>query len=189
MSQTSRKGNNIMLPKETVHIVVDDSTIAGGNSWGIIEPVWWSANIYEGSGLYEQSLQPFSQSQRYVFAVRWYLSEVNNGGHDQFYSNATGIVWQDALDGLKAMGIEKAANILRISADRLGGSPSLDREERDQQFEEHQPDFDDCDDALYKLQERVDFEERVMDFIRKHPSDFAFSGTIERVVLPQPRGT
>jgi hypothetical protein len=178
-----------MLPTEKVHVVVNDNTIATGDDWAVIEPVWWLANIYDGPGAYEQSLQPFSQSQRYVFAVRWYHSEVNNGGHLQFYSNSTGIVWQDALNGLEAMGLEKAANILRISADRLGGSPSLDRQERQDQLDEHQPDFEDCDEAFYKLQERVDFEEITIDFIRHHPSDFYFVGTIERIVLPKLRSS
>ena len=116
-----------MPRREKVHVVVNDDTIAAGDYWPVIEPVWWSADIYHGPGLYEQSLSPFTESQRFVFAVRWYFSEINNGGHRQFYSNSTGIVWQDALVGLEAIGISKAAQILQISADRLGGSPSLDR--------------------------------------------------------------
>lgn len=176
-----------MVKRERVHVVVDDKTIADGNHWDVIQPVWWTANIYDGPGVYQQSLQTFSDSQRHVFAVRWYLSEVNNGGHLQFYSNATGIVWSDALDGWRAMEVPKAAQILQISADRLGGSPSLDREERHDQLEEFQPDFDDCDEALYKLGTRIDFEFVMMEFIRSRPADFYFDGMIDRVVLPKLR--
>jgi hypothetical protein len=66
----------------------------------------------------------------------------------------------------------------------MGGSPSFEREDRQEQLAELQPDFADCDDAFYKLQEQMDIGARIMDFIRAHPQDFYFSGTIEKSVLP-----
>ena len=112
-----------MPRREKVHVQVDDATIAGDNPWAVIEPVWWLADIYDGAAAYEHSLQQFSQSQRFVFAVRWYIAEVNNGGHNQFYSNSTGIVWRDAVAGFEAIGAPRAATIVKISAERMGGSP------------------------------------------------------------------
>ena len=80
-------------------VLIDDAVIDGSNPMAAIDPLWWLANIYDGPDEYERSLQPFATPQRLVFAMCWYDAEVCNGGHDQFYSNSTGIVWRDALRG------------------------------------------------------------------------------------------
>lgn len=170
-----------MAKTERVHVEVNDETIAHGNSWVVIHPVWWSASIYDGPGIYDQQFSSFSDAQRHVFAIHWYVHEVENGGHKQFYSNSTGIVWPDARDGFEAIGLPRGAT---ISANRLGGNPSRDRLERWDQMEQESPDFGDCDDALYSLLEKVNLEDLLMDYIRSRPEDFYFSGEIERVVLP-----
>ena len=47
----------------------------------------------------------------------WYIAEVNNGGHDQFYFNSTGIVWKDALAGFGELGIDEAVEIIQEQLD------------------------------------------------------------------------
>jgi hypothetical protein len=126
---------------ETVRVTVDSNSITEGDPWKAIQPVWWSANIYDGPDEYDHSFRQFSRSQRFVFAVLWYQSQVNNGGHKQFYSNSTGIVWKDALAAFEALGAPEYANILQQSAERLGGVPSLERHERKLQLEEFEPHF------------------------------------------------
>lgn len=170
--------------RERVHVEVNDETIANGDSWAVIQPIWWSISIYDGAGVYEQDSSRFSAAQRHVFAIRWYVSQVQNGGHRQFYSNSTGIVWEDARSGFTAIGVPKGAAIIDVSASRLGGNPSRDRMERQDQLELHSPDFDDCDEAFAQLLKKVDLEANLMHYIRSRPADFYFSGDIERVVLP-----
>jgi hypothetical protein len=170
---------------ETVHIEIDASTIAGDDPMAVIDPVWWGATIYDGPAAYEKSLEPFSTPQRLVWAMLWYDAEGNNGGHDQFYANSTGIVWRDALQGFEAIGVPEAAAILRESARRLGGKPSLVREEREQQLDTFAPDFGDLDDRYYDLEKSVDVRAKMMEFIRSRPKDFLFSGEIERPALPK----
>jgi hypothetical protein len=155
-----------MIRREKVHVEVDDSTIAGGDPRAIIQPVWWLSTIYDGPGMYEHSLRQFSQSQRIVRAILLYVSEVCNGGHSQFYSNSSGIVWRDAMAGFEAISVPKGAAILAISAERLGGSPSLDRDERNEQLDAMHPDFGDVDEALYELKQRVNLDEKIMAFIQ-----------------------
>ena len=169
---------------ETVHVQVDDTTIAAGDPWAVIEPVWWSGNIYDGPEQYDLSLLPFSQSQRLVFAILWYQSEVENGGHHQFYYNSTGIVWKDALEAFRALEEPELIEILAESAARLGGSPSLDRQERFEQLNTLASDFNDLDDRFYDAQSSVYLDDRIMSFIRSRPSDFYFEGKIRRAVLP-----
>ncbi len=174
-----------MIRRETVHVEVNDATIAANDPAAVIHPVWWRARIYDGPIAYEKSLEQFSRSQRLIWAIHWYRSEVNNGGHRQFFSNSTGIVWRDALDGFEAIGAARAANIVKISADRLGGSPSLDWQERQDQLDSHEPNFRDLDDSFYDFEKKSNLDELMLEFIRARPSDFYFSGTIERVVLPK----
>jgi hypothetical protein len=174
--------NANMTTREKIHIVINDETIAGGNTWAIIEPVCLAANLQEGQWLYEHSLRSFSAAQRQLVAVWWYLAEVLNGGHRQFYSNSTGVVWQDAIAGLEAIGVLEAAQILRQTAERLGGAPSPEREERQLQIADLQIDFKDCDYAFDKVRKKVDLRKKMLEFIQSRPSDFYFSGIIERIV-------
>lgn len=163
-----------------VQVVVDDSVIAAGDPYAVIDPVWWTADIYGSADEYQASLRSFSRSQRLVHALCWNIAEVNNGGHDQFYFNSTGIVWPDAIAAFDAIGLSDGADIVRQSAQRLGGAPARDRSERQNQLEQKQPRFDDLDDQFYELQKRVDLDTQMMEFIRGRPSDFYFEGVVEK---------
>ena len=169
---------------ETVDVTIDDDTIAQADLWAIIQPVWWIADIYNGPDEYERTLRQFSNAQRLMFALQWYMSEVNNGGHHQFYSNSTGIVWKDACQAFRAVDIKKGADIILESADRLGGNPALDQERRQEQLADHKPDFSDLDDRFYDLESNTDIEQAMLEFIRTDPAAFHFSGKVTRVVLP-----
>jgi hypothetical protein len=173
-----------MIRRERVHVVVDDATISAGNPSEVIHPVRWVSTIYDGPCMYEQSLRPFTRPQRLVRAMLLYVYEVNNGGHEQFFSNSSGIVWRDALEGFEAIGLSRGAEILRVAAERLGGSPSLDRSERQEQIERFQPEFEDLDEAFGALAAKNDINEQIMKYVRSRPADFYFSGMVERVVLP-----
>lgn len=159
------------------HLVIDDQMINQGDVQAIIGPVWWTANIYEGEERYNDSFGTFSPQQRFIFAIMWYVAEVNNGGHDQFYANSTGIVWKDALAGFRELGIHEAASIIQESADRLGGNPSLDRVARTAQLDMSEPDFSDLDTRYYELEGHL--FEVMQQYIRDHRSAFYFDGIVE----------
>ncbi|HET6978957.1 MAG TPA: DMP19 family protein [Pyrinomonadaceae bacterium] len=159
---------------------IGDSEIQGDDYFTVIEPVFWTVNIYDGPERYEEDLANFSAEQRLVLAYHWYLSEVNNGGHDQFYYNTTGIVWPDALKAFREIGHSEVVAIINKSISRLGGSPSLNRDERMEQMERLEPNFDDLDQELFRLEERADFDEKVLQYIRTHRESFLFSGVVEK---------
>jgi len=165
---------------EQIRFDISDREIDGDEYFAVIEPVFWSVSIYDGPDQYERDLARFSNEQRLGLAYHWYLSEVNNGGHDQFYYNSTGIVWPDALSAFVAIGAEDVAAIISASASRLGGYPSLDRNERQQQLENLNPDFEDLDKELFKLEEPPDFDRKMLEFIRVHRQKFFFSGIVEK---------
>lgn len=182
-SPTDNDGGSVSpVASESKHVVVDDAVIDKGDVYEVIDPVWWTANIYDGMDAYETSLSSFSKPQRLVLAVIWYRSEVNNGGHDQFFYNSTGIVWRDALEAFQTIGLDQFARVLSASADRFSRPPSLDREERNEQMEADAPEFDDLDSGFYTLEESVNMDAKLMKFIKKHRSEFYFDGTVS---IPQ----
>lgn len=158
---------------------VADRQINGNDYFAVIEPVFLSVSIYDGPEKYERDVARFSKEQRYVLACHWYLGEVNNGGHDQFYDNSTGIVWKDAKDGFIGIGAKEVAAIIGESSRRLGGSASLHREERQQELERSRPRFDDLDDKLFALEKKIDLDKKLIDYIRANRTKFYFSGSVK----------
>ncbi len=166
---------------QSVDVVVDDKTIAGSDVFALIEPVWYRVDIYKTWTEYEATLRPFSESQRHLFAIQWYRSEVANGGHDQFFFNSTGIVWEDAVKGFEAIGLLEGAGILRTASGRIEGA-ARDRFKRQDQLDRANADFEDLDTRFYKLEESGELDRRMLAFARQHPADFYFSGRVERFV-------
>ena len=161
-------------------VIIDDAVIDAGNPWDIIDPVYWTGNIYDGPDEYEASLQPFTESQRLVLAAIWYISEVNNGGHDQFFYNSTGIVWADAVRAFSEIELPQFSEIAVESARRLGGDPSRDRSARLSQLEASAADFEDLDSRFYELQEQVNIDDALIKYIKSNRGDFYFDGTVRK---------
>ncbi len=156
------------------------------DAFDLIDPVWWSVSIYDGLEKYESDLTTFTKEQRFVFAVIWYDSEVNNGGHDQFFFNSTGIVWKDALDGLKSIGaIERAENFQKV-IDKWGGDIPFDRAERQKKLDEitfvpEKDDyiniFDGNDLIYYSCEDNLD--ELILKYAKANVKAFVFNGEVD----------
>lgn len=161
------------------HVKIDDKVMETRDPMKVIDPLWWTVSIYDSKEQYEKDLQPFSFHQRAVFALMWYMAEVNNGGHSQFYSNSTGIVWEDAMDGFELIGLKEGKEIIEESAKRFETRPSFDREELENALDKLDEDFDDLDTRFYKLDSTVNITERIADYILKNKIAFYFEGDIE----------
>ncbi|KAA5538963.1 DMP19 family protein [Adhaeribacter rhizoryzae] len=163
-----------------VQIMVNEQTIRQGDVFKIIEPLWWTVDIYQSKAIYDHGLKQFSENQKYVFAIRWYLAEVNNGAHHQFFSNATGIVWQDALQGLQKVELPDSYEILKEAIDGLGGNPSFNRQERKEQLAKSGVDFENLDHRFYITDKIMGIEARLLSFIEENKTDFYFEGQITK---------
>jgi len=164
------------LEYEKIKYSIDDNFIENKQNgiFKIIEPLWWSVSIYDGESKYFSDLRMYSIEQRYIFAITWYTSEVNNGGHGQFYDNSTGIVAEDALEGFKKIGLIKNYEILKESMQRIGGKVFKDRQKRQEQLEKYQPDFEDLDNKFYNTNP----EEKMMEYIKENKRKFHFQGIV-----------
>ena len=161
------------------HCNVDDETIADGDIMNIVAPLWYGVNIYGDLQDYENDLNRFTEPQKYLHAMVWYKAEIDNGGHDQFFFNSTGIVWKNALDGFRKIGFDSAAEILQEAVSLLGGSPAYDRKERQEQLDSLSDDecelLGDLDDRFYDIS---DFDDVILRFITENKEDFYFDGDI-----------
>ena len=149
---------------------------ATDDMWTINEPMYWTINIYGSYDDYLESAKSFTVEQRYLNAISWYFAEVNNGGHHQFFYNSTGIVWEDALAGLRLFKMDILADNLQSVIDYFGGSVPFDREERWailKDWDDEVFDFlDKKDDVLYEYDGI--YEDT---FVHEHPELFVFDGT------------
>ena len=153
-----------------------EEILATDDMWTINGPAYWTINIYSSYDDYLESAKGFTVEQRYLNAICWYFAEVNNGGHHQFFYNSTGIVWEDALAGLRLFKMDTLADNLQSVIDYFGGSVPFDREERWailKDWDDEVFDFlDKKDDVLYEYDGI--YEDT---FVHEHPELFVFDGT------------
>jgi hypothetical protein len=173
------------METKKVRIVIDDALIASTTDvLVLVEPIWAIVDMHRSWGRYMSTLRRFSINQRHLFAIQWYRAEVNNGGHDQFFWNGTGIVSEHALDGFGALGLVDAQAVLKTASDRLGGA-ARDRTERQSQLELTGANFDDLDERFYDIERTGALDEKLLAFAREHAADFRFNAFVEMLDLPR----
>jgi hypothetical protein len=84
------------------------------------------------------------------------------------------MVWQDALEGLDAIGARATSEILLESVKRFPEPPSRDRETRSKQLEGLR--LDDLDARFYLVTE--DLDELMCEYMPAHADEFLFAGTL-----------
>lgn len=162
------------------HFDFNEKDISGGkyDVWELIQPLWYNVSIYDGLDVYNRDLEPFSDAQRKMLALLWYDSEVCNGGHDQFFSNSTGIVWKDAIECMRMIGAVKYAENFQKAIDMFGGAVPFNRDERndvlDKLYEEDG--FDDFNQIDMFYYEEENMNQLMNDYVKLHASDFVVKG-------------
>src|SRR5262249_21715327 len=133
----------------------------------------------------------FSLPQRHVLGVRWYLSEVQNGGHHQFFMNPTGVLWPDALAGLRALPVPDASLALEHALERLGPPKgvSRDMEQRRMRLAKIPTyGFRTQDDALFALLNRENgLDAALRAYAQQHPTAFNFRARLNVPAMAFPR--
>ncbi len=98
--------------------------------WNLVEPVWEVINIYEGPEVFLRTYQEAPRNAALLFAAHFCQSEIRNGGFAQFFSNSTGVLAPEALDGFKAIGQIEVARTLEEAMQTLGPDYIRDRRTR-----------------------------------------------------------
>lgn len=143
----------------------------------IIAPIRPYINVSGSFEDYKKDVSQFSICQRHIFAVNWYISEVYGDGHYVFFTESVGMVYLDAIEGLKTIEAKKYAKILEDAASEFNGinHPLFDLEERATLINKLNLDFENADNAMYSLDEFGEgIAELQMAYIRSHINDFLF---------------
>jgi len=128
--------------------------------------------LHDGEESYKRSIVSATKGQRAIYACELYLSEVSNGGHDQFFFNDSGMLLEDALNGFQLIGAEQHHRILaEVIALFPDSRPACDRKvRRDQMKSMDKSSFDKLDRRLYDLEES--FDALATRYIRDHSGEF-----------------
>lgn len=153
---------------------ITHETLESASVADILQPVFQADCDWDTIEERDRKLAPLSVGQRRLYAVWWYEAQVRNDGHQMFYGNSYGMFWQEAVDGLDAIGAHSTKQILLDSIARFAEPPSRSRPRRNDQAEGL--DFDDLDTRFYTATE--DLEELMRDYMLAHADDFLFSGQL-----------
>ncbi len=158
-------------------VLVDDGTIAADDPQAIINPVWFTADFYESVDVLEETLVRFSLPQRLIWAVLWTSAEICNGGLDQYFSNSTGMIWPEAIEGFEAIGRRDLAEIMSAAVACFPSPPARDRKTRCEALDALAEDaLDDLTGRYYDLE--GDLFGEIMAYIRSQPEAFYFDDVI-----------
>ncbi len=160
------------------HFKYTKEDIAAGkyDVYEIIDPLFNTVSI-DGLEKYNKDLEPYTEEQRKMLALLWYDLEVNNGGHDQFFFNSSGVVWKDALDCMRMIGADGCADNFQKAIDMFGGSVPFDESERSKALDklsesEGFDGFNALDDFYYDNNPY----QLMNDYIKAHPDKFVIDG-------------
>jgi hypothetical protein len=90
----------------------------------------------------------------HLYAAHWCQSEVRNGGFHQFFSDTTGLLAPEALEGFRAIGVAEWAEILREAMKHFGTPYPGDRDDREEFLPMRQRRPREEWDPFYKLDKR-----------------------------------
>jgi hypothetical protein len=147
--------------------------------WRVIEPAWNAVNIYDGPEALATDLAPLSPGQRALLALHWCISEVSNGGFDQFFTNPSGLLADNAADGLARIGASESVRILREAIDIFASrpaSPELDDPAFDEAadaeaFDAYRARHAPLEDRFYELIE-TELYPLAARYVREHAEEF-----------------
>jgi hypothetical protein len=126
--------------------------------WTLVEPIWLPLNrTWDDPEKFVRKFRRVRPEVGHLYAAHWCQSEVRNGGFHQFFSNTTGLLAPEALQGFRAIGAVEWADTLVEAMKHFGNSYPRDRDAR-QEFlpirqgrprEEWDP-FDKLDERFYE---------------------------------------
>lgn len=96
----------------------------------VLQSVWDEIDIYGDPESFLSDYARAPSRARLIFAAHWSWSEISNGGLWQFYYNSTGILAPEAIQALTAIGMPRAAKVIRESSAWFGKPYNRVTEER-----------------------------------------------------------
>jgi len=134
--------------------------------WTVVEPFWEAVDIYAEPDQFLATFGTVPHHAGLLLAAHWCQSEVRNGGFHQFFTNPTGVLAPEALEGFTAVGRPDLAALLRSAMSFFGPDYPRDRSVRSEALsdrpETSRKDWDpfySTDDQFYACLRQQTFEE------------------------------
>lgn len=153
----------------------DDAELA----WRVIEPAYEAVSLYDGAETLASQLRQLTGGQRALLALHWCVSETMNGGFDQFFTNPSGLLADEARAAFERIGVPEAARLLDqarglFAARPVEGEPddpAFDEAEDAERFDAYRAQYDPLEERFLAL---VDAEiyPRAAGYVRAHPDEF-----------------
>ena len=168
------------------HFEFTEKEIAAGKyqPMNLLQPFWFLWDTDEGIEAFHSNLSELTDAQIKILACLLYEGEICNGGHDQFFTNSTGILWKDALEGMRMIGDDEDADNFQKVLDYFDGDVPYDHDERQEALEkiydEHVDDdeFNDFQDNDIAFDDNR-LDEKALEYIKNHPYEFVVNGDYE----------
>lgn len=112
------------------------------------------------------------------------MVEVNNGGHNQFFFNSSGTVYQEALEALKLIGCKDAHALLQAVVDSWPHTPSLHTQKRRETMLPPEQDYQPAEwskwdaEALRFYNLKGGIYKAAIYYLNTHRSEFYFDGVV-----------
>lgn len=115
-------------------------------------------------------LEDLTPVQRRAHLAYWYMSEVYNGGHWQYFCNKAHYDQQEVVEALKAVGAAEQAGILRQALARFPRDIHYPETVEDFIAGYDEVDMDDLDQASGRCNRTM--EDCLLDYLDRHESEF-----------------
>lgn len=92
--------------------------------WRVIEHAYDAIEFHEGPVALAADLDALTPGQRALLAVHWCVSQVSNGGFDQFFTSPSGVLADEVVAGLARVEAYAAAAIVQQARAILPERPS-----------------------------------------------------------------
>jgi hypothetical protein len=107
----------------------------------LIEPIWDQINIYDGPDVFLKTYSAAKQPAGLLYCAHFAQTEICNGGFKQLFSNSTGVLSQEAVEGFQLIGMNRTAALIVAATEALGTPFPRDRNERRQKLKGVPKDF------------------------------------------------
>lgn len=101
----------------------------------LIEDASTRVTFDDGPAIFFDTFAQLPERVRHLFAVYWCDSEICNGGFNQFFFNSAGILAPEALQGFRALGLDRQAGLLENAMGILNSPYPRDRGARSEALE------------------------------------------------------
>jgi hypothetical protein len=119
-----------------------------------------------------EPLSSCTATQRKAAIVFWYQAEVNNGGHFQYFTNSAGANRMEAVQALRQLGAQKAADILALAILRTSDSNTIRPASVFEYAEQEQEsDLQDLDSQYYEIGD-AEVQDALLRYLKAHEQEF-----------------